>query len=384
MDESALARTTSDRLLALEGEDQRTQRTHVKQILREYIIKKYEEGKNPASDEIDAALKEERFLYNTYSMLGLKAAAEQIFVRSGTAPASPAAPAEDGGGAAGEDAANVPQPDDGALKSAAEEADPEEEQARNAEMPRGADAALEKTGPPESAPASPAFADAHAACSAAPTSKAPVQPEAVRRSRRPLIRRAENAPKAKPIVGLHLPTSAVVKALLLRIGLPAAFALVVSLPVLAGNSSTPPGYQSFAAGMAMVAAAFALWWTCHWFFAMWRKANADNDRIAPIVWACRDVLTMIALLAVAIFVCAMNGAGAVGGPWALAGSSFASLIQSGLPVTVAALALVRVASLAWRSWSATMEPTEALWWLDAAARIVGVLLHLVAIVATVA
>lgn len=174
-----------------------------------------------------------------------------------------------------------------------------------------------------------------------------------------------------------------VKSVILRVGLPAA---IVALCVGASKSLPDQLPPSMIPCIAAIAALFALGWLAHWIYAQWRKANEGNERSKPIVSICRAAGTML-LLYLLTLVCAL-------GLPALAPTDPKSATdtlawgweifwQSGMPLAIALMAAVRLINYGHNRLMARMEATEALWWIDAAARAVLTVLHFVAVLGIV-
>lgn len=191
---------------------------------------------------------------------------------------------------------------------------------------------------------------------------------------------ARSGEGGKPFVWPEMSVGTWVKALLLRIGLPAVFAAVFwrsSISPHAGDLR--PAVE----GLALVSVCFAVWWVLHWVYACWRDANAGNERSGPVVTACRAVFALLFLYLVSLFGMVMGGSTlgmASESLGALLGAALGQLLASGLVFAVALLAAVRIASRCFQSWTARREPTEQLWWTDAVGRAALVILHLVAAV----
>lgn len=195
---------------------------------------------------------------------------------------------------------------------------------------------------------------------------------------------ASNRPIAKePFRSPSIPASAWVKSIIIRVGIPAA---IVALSVGISNSQPnqlPPAMIPY---IAAIVALFALGWIAHWFYAQWRKANEGNERSKPIISICRAAGTML-LLYLFTLVCAL-------GLPALAPTDPKSATdtlawgweifwQSGMPLAIALMAAVRLIDYGYNRLMARMEATEALWWIDAAARAVLTVLHIVAVLGVV-
>ena len=174
-----------------------------------------------------------------------------------------------------------------------------------------------------------------------------------------------------------------VKSIILRVGLPAA---IVALCV--GTSKSLPDQlpPSMIPCIATVTALFALGWLAHWIYAQWREENKENERRKPIVSICRAAGTML-LLYLFTLVCAL-------GLPALAPTDPKSATdtlawgweifwQSGMPLAIALMAAVRLVDYGYNRLMARMEATEALWWIDAAARAILIVLHIVAVLGIV-
>ena len=174
-----------------------------------------------------------------------------------------------------------------------------------------------------------------------------------------------------------------VKSVILRVGLPAA---IVALCVGISNSQPDQLPPSMIPCVATIAALFALGWLAHWIYAQWRKANEGNERRKPIVSICRAAGTML-LLYLFTLVCALglpalapidpkSATDTLAWGWEI-------FWQSGMPLAIALMAAVRLINYGYNRLMARMEATEALWWIDAAARAVLIVLHIIAVLGIV-
>lgn len=176
------------------------------------------------------------------------------------------------------------------------------------------------------------------------------------------------------------------KSILLRVGVPAAL-----IAFLLYSSRYEMGSLAWLqkVGIVVSLACFAAWWLVHWYFAIWRKSNADNDRSAPIVTVCRAVLALALLFIACIVAVSVSGAnllsptGDVGSPLAIIASAWGTFWESGMLPAVALFAAVRLASCFYKRWAAGFEATETLWWIDAAARACSIALHIIAVLGLV-
>jgi hypothetical protein len=187
----------------------------------------------------------------------------------------------------------------------------------------------------------------------------------------------------KPFAKPDITAGEWVKSVILRVGLPAA---IVALCVGISNPQPDQLPPSMIPCVATIAALFALGWLAHWIYAQWRKANEGNERRKPIVSICRAAGTML-LLYLFTLVCAL-------GLPALAPTDPKSATdtlawgweifwQSGMPLAIALMAAVRLINYGYNRLMARMEATEALWWIDAAARAVLIVLHIIAVLGIV-
>lgn len=170
-----------------------------------------------------------------------------------------------------------------------------------------------------------------------------------------------------------------VKSVILRVGLPAG---IVALCVGISNSQPSQLPPSMIPCIATIAALFALGWLAHWIYAQWREANKENERRKPIVSICRAAGTML-LLYLFTLVCALGlPALAPADPKSATDTlawGWEIFWQSGMPLAIALMAAVRLIDYGYNRLMARMEATEALWWIDAAARAVLTVLHIVAV-----
>lgn len=169
----------------------------------------------------------------------------------------------------------------------------------------------------------------------------------------------------------------------MRLGIPLALAAVL----LFGIQTRSLEYGFFGISFAITTAVAALGWLAHWLYAKWRNANQGNDNFKPVAWICRYALTLVALYAIALaarmfYLSAdLNTTEGVGTFFI---STLGMLWDSGLPISLALFVAVHIANLRYMRWAADMEANEALWWLDAAVRIVRALLYGAVVIAIVA
>ncbi len=191
---------------------------------------------------------------------------------------------------------------------------------------------------------------------------------------------ASNRPIAKePFRSPSIPASAWVKSIIIRVGIPAA---IVALCVGISNSQPSQLPPSMIPYIAAIAALFALGWIAHWFYAQWRKANEGNERSKPIISVCRAAGAML-LLYLFTLMCALGlPALAPTGPISITSIliwGWGIFWQSGMPLAIALMAMVRLIDYGYKHLTARMEATEALWWIDAAARALLTVLHIIAV-----
>lgn len=192
----------------------------------------------------------------------------------------------------------------------------------------------------------------------------------------------DSAPR-KPLVHPHVSAGDWAKSLFLRAGVPLAFAALC----LFLSSKDPAAFPlGIAQSILVVAGLFALWWVAHWRYALWRKANADDERSLPIAIAGRTASWLLLAFIYTLFgVFALPGAveGAIASPGLFLEEGWGLFWRCGALPAIALMGAVRIASCLYRRWAATQEASEALWWIDAAARAVLVVLHIVGVVGIV-
>ena len=155
---------------------------------------------------------------------------------------------------------------------------------------------------------------------------------------------------------------------LLRMGIPAAVLFFIYLGTV--------GH----AGAALILAVYTpllivigLVWVVHWRYAQWRELNESNELAGPVISLWRFLF-----LALILFWCMMGYATDVvlhqspGAAGAAAAELFVlasrMMVESGLLASIAFIAVLRAATLAWRIWASHQKASEAIWWVDRAVR----------------
>lgn len=200
--------------------------------------------------------------------------------------------------------------------------------------------------------------------------------------------RSNRAGRRRPriVLGFRIPpftppriaTKDMVLAAVIRIGLPVALACALTY----GAPIGPVVAATHAVGFAVALGAA---WLAHWYFAQWRDASGREH--PHMVTVLRVVLFCAAMMLAAEFAArvwfvagtasmASFGASDSAAAWASTrGAVVGGFLATGLLATVPLIPVVRLLDGLYRSLSARWEPSEAMWWVDAAAGVVRVALY---------
>lgn len=197
-----------------------------------------------------------------------------------------------------------------------------------------------------------------------------------------LVRRARQPEERIPFEQPDLTVGPAIKAALIRGLVCAVFPALMMWPVVTGYLRGDSGYTLLAYDLAIVFGMLFICWMLHWFFAAWRKPNADNPRAVPIICLGRFVVTAGALVVIALAgeLVGLITAEVGEDPGALLLHGVSSLTSSGMVVAVAIPYAIHALHSFWKRWVTTMEPTEALWWMDAVERMVCVVAYAISAV----
>lgn len=194
------------------------------------------------------------------------------------------------------------------------------------------------------------------------------------------MKRRADASEAKPLEKPVIDAGEAVKAILVRLAVPAAVGAMWVLGVFAETRLDPVETVPVVGACALLVAA---WWIAHWFFARWRKANKGNSRADAIVIGCRAVLWSLFALVFCIVYCVIPPTDlwnmpsrvttifTVGWEW---------FWRSGLLPAIFLFAAVRAGNRLMRNALAPTQPSAVLLWAQAISNGVFVLLTIVAAV----
>ena len=84
------------------------------------------------------------------------------------------------------------------------------------------------------------------------------------------LKQREDAPEPKPLEKPDVDAGEAVKAILIRLAVPAAFGALWALGVFVETGLDPVEIMP---PIVLCVLLVAAWWIAHWFFARWRKAN---------------------------------------------------------------------------------------------------------------
>lgn len=194
------------------------------------------------------------------------------------------------------------------------------------------------------------------------------------------LEKRADAPEAKPLEKPDVDAGEAVKAILVRLAVPAAVGAMWVLGVFAETRLDPVEIVPVVGACALLVAA---WWIAHWFFARWRKANKGNPRADAIVIGCRAVLWSLFALVFCIVYCVIPPTDLWNMP-----SRVTTIItvgwewfwRSGLLPAIFLFAAVRAGNCLMRNALAPMQPSAVLLWAQAISNGVFVLLTIVAAV----
>lgn len=194
------------------------------------------------------------------------------------------------------------------------------------------------------------------------------------------LEKRADAPEAKPLEKPDVDAGEAVKAILIRLAVPAAFGALWALGVFVETGLDPVEIMP---PIVLCVLLVAAWWIAHWFFARWRKANKGNPRADAIAIGCRAVVwSLFALVFCIVYTVfpsmdiwsqtsLVTVALSVGCMWFWA---------SGLLPAIFLFAAVRAGNRLVRNALAPLQPSVALLWAQAVRNGVLVLLTIVAAV----
>lgn len=179
------------------------------------------------------------------------------------------------------------------------------------------------------------------------------------------LKKRADAPEPKPLEKPDVDAGEAVKAVLVRLAVPAAIGAMWMLGVMAETRLDPVEILPVIGTCALLVAA---WWIAHWLFARWRKANKGNPRADAIAIGCRAVLWSL----FALVFCIVYGAIPPTDLWDLT-SRVALMVSvgwkwfwaSGLLPAIFLFAAVRAGNRLVRNALEPMQPNAVLLWLQA-------------------
>ncbi len=194
------------------------------------------------------------------------------------------------------------------------------------------------------------------------------------------LKQREDAPEPKPLEKPDVDAGEAVKAILIRLAVPAAFGALWALGVFVETGLDPVEIMP---PIVLCVLLVAAWWIAHWFFARWRKANKGNPRADAIAIGCRAVVwSLFALVFCIVYTVfpsmdiwsqtsLVTVALSVGCMWFWA---------SGLLPAIFLFAAVRAGNRLVRNALASLQPNAVLLWAHAVRSVVFVPLTIVAAV----